>query len=51
MMTAITEQGVPGGIIYFSVIGWVAVQVLRLKKMDRVGLPPRLRRREPTGAA
>ncbi len=38
-MTLLTEQGVPGAILYLCVVGWVARQVLRLKRLDRVGLP------------
>jgi O-antigen ligase len=39
MLAVLIDQGVPGFLLFLSVLGWAAVKLMRLKRLDRRGLP------------
>lgn len=38
-LTALVEQGIPGAVIYLSLVGWGVLAVLRLRRAVRAGWP------------
>jgi len=41
-MAILVDQGFPGALLFIALQGWVGFSLLRLKSLDRLGLPPTL---------
>lgn len=41
-LTALAEQGIVGGLIYFTLVSWVLLSILRIRRMRKLSIDPDL---------
>jgi hypothetical protein len=41
-MAVLVDHGIPGALLYVGLVAWAGILLLRLRAMDKLGLPPSL---------